>query len=796
MEDSLAATRSRRSNAGTRLKQLIALEEQQQKQSTPQRTFMGETDDDENVRLLFQEDGEDDEFVDEDVDNENLIGIDDSEEEEEGEGEGDDVEGEGGDIEGEDAAEQIEGEEADDSQTETRKRTLDDDDVLSNSDISDSDSDDMEGEKELVQLQKKKRSKTVIPAIKLVETAKPAKKASLLISSKTLLYQDRRASSRTSALENKQALITKLQESEERYKSSKPVVRRIKHVELTQEEKLAEAVETEIMNVQSLNEFRKLEIVKKERQRQLLMLRRKKLTNVIRFVSEVNWISPMDEVKKERARVDVMNAKMKGRKRRYAEDVYEYVRVPGDVDLELPLMKEEKRLEELKAIEDELERMDQADKERARILASNQPQESETDDAKTTEAAETKTDNVPKANEINESEWSQDPKPAVVNDEPEAVVVDEVPDDKVVVKEEKIEVEPFEESSEGKKKENEPVDVEVGGTVDKDEPIDLVPASVEADDVSFGSIESKDANVDSIEPKNDTLSEPKDVAADSIELKDVTTDSTELKKGTDSIELKDITADSTELKDVTPGSTEPKELPVFVKEEPTETGIKQEDEEEAEAAVEEDNELGTFEGPLQKIARNNLFLINFDTELDKSSIRKVIIGDNLLAPSRRFKDLKPVIRIGRKGYTAVVPQVDELFRSSEDIDETHKFFDELKRLPRLGTQQVFDETEETDEQQSDMPIVIRTEAPTGIYLSHNNNKKNCLISGKEVRYFDPHNGIPYDSVETYKNLKDIELGLIPWYSLTEDIEDYGPVELYLGDRRGMRHASGVPEGFD
>ena len=75
--------------------------------------------------------------------------------------------------------------------------------------------------------------------------------------------------------------------------------------------------------------------------------------------------------------------------------------------------------------------------------------------------------------------------------------------------------------------------------------------------------------------------------------------------------------------------------------------------------------------------------------------------------------------------------------------------------------------------------------------------KICMISGTEVKYFDPTTGIPYSSVEAYKILKSIEQGQIPWLSLTNESNDTGNVELYLGCRDGTaRHAQGVPEGFD
>ena len=82
--ESLIATRARRSNAGSRLKQLLELEEQSNEITTTRNQFV--TEDDENVDLLFQEDGDDEEFIDEDVDNANLEGIDEDSDEDDEDG--------------------------------------------------------------------------------------------------------------------------------------------------------------------------------------------------------------------------------------------------------------------------------------------------------------------------------------------------------------------------------------------------------------------------------------------------------------------------------------------------------------------------------------------------------------------------------------------------------------------------------------------------------------------------------------------------------------------------------------
>jgi vacuolar protein sorting-associated protein 72 len=217
----------------------------------------------------------------------------------------------------------------------------------------------------------------------------------------------------------------------------------------------------------------------------------------------------------------------------------------------------------------------------------------------------------------------------------------------------------------------------------------------------------------------------------------------------------------------------------------------------------EDEDREVFEGPAQKVARQTIFFVDFEEDnknykLTDTNIRSFLFGPQALLPaSRRFKDLKTIARIGvvDNPYSTVKQEEDKLFQPVSKITEEDEMFDSLKRLPRLGIKhEVVEEVEEDTEKEA-ATIVIKTEAPTGLYLP-NNNKKNCVISGTEVKYFDPSNGIPYSSVETYRFLKTIEQGNIPWYSFTTETNDTGAVEIYLGNREGNRHAKGVPDGFD
>ena len=200
---------------------------------------------------------------------------------------------------------------------------------------------------------------------------------------------------------------------------------------------------------------------------------------------------------------------------------------------------------------------------------------------------------------------------------------------------------------------------------------------------------------------------------------------------------------------------------------------------------------------MQRIAQNTIYLIDFDERIDLQKAKAAIFGEQALLPaSRRFKDLKTILHIGKvDAYATIKPERDILLEPVTELSEDDPIFDDLKKLPRLGVKQTIIEDIKQDVETETTSIVLKTEAPTGLYLP-NGNKKNCLMSGTEVKYFDPSNGIPYSSVETYKLLKSIEQGLIPWLSIGSDVDDIGSVEIYLGSRDSVRHANGVPEGFD
>ncbi|KAI5969838.1 hypothetical protein CANMA_001128 [Candida margitis] len=777
--ESLMATRVRRSNAGSRLKQLIELEGEANEVEKSPSQFT--TEDDENVNLLFQDDEDDQEFVDEDMEEESLL--DEQDEDEEGSGKtGDMIPPDSGD-------------ERDEAGEETQE--VNSDDVLSDSDLSASESDESEGEKELQKQERirKRRKKTVIPQIKKVSEKPVVKrsKRSPLVTSDSLLMSSRRSSSRASAVESKQALIDRLKESEERKAKYVPVER--KYVkELTQAERLAQAAETEKENIESLNRFKEQEIVKKERQRQSLLSKRTKLQNVLRWVSKGIYVTPNEEVAEARRQFELYMKKRKrlGKKKKGNEDEVAVIRAPFSIDYSSPYQRaladakkraqeeEEDRLESIncllmkKVIEheskgdtlttSEVEIIDQKEedgntsdsKQTDQIKVKTEPSEEGENSGDGVTLVETRVDDKFKE-DLTLEEHLKAPEPhGTVEDSTEASkgTSDANNEDKSETKDEGI-VANGEEQNDDLKKGNEEAPTEP-------------PAGSE----SFINLANKEALsiTESHSPKrvkfadelNDKESRPSPIKQESTE-------------DTPNNEVSEISSvEGTPIPD--------DHLPNDTTDDQTYKEI--------------------FEGPIQKVSRNTIYLADFDEDkrqfrLTASNVKQILFGEqSLWSAARRSNEVKNLLRIGKQENpyaTKKDNRENDLFTPISELNEDDPMFDELKKLPRLGIQQDIVEVAENDEENDSAEIVIQTEAPTGLYLP-NGNKKVCMVSGTEVKYFDPSTGMPYSSVDVYRTLKLIESGQAEWLGL--DATDNGPVDLYLGFKgENAKHAKGVPEGF-
>lgn len=874
--DGLVRTRARRANAGSRLKQLIELEESA---SGIKQALLSE--DDENVQLLFQEDADDAEFEEEE-----------ESEQEEGSDEERDEEAEGAQEE-EDEILDPKKEAAQLQEEEEEDQAVNSDDVLSDSDLSVSENDDSEGERELEKEERakkrKSRHKTIIPAIKrpkvVTQKKQPSKKPDF--SSDAFMYSERRSSSRKSAVQNKQALLEKLKQDETRRAALSPVIR-VKERDLTQEERLAQALETEKANTISLHAFLEQEIVKKERQKMMFQQRRPKLRNVVRLSSFASFVSPVDEIEDARHLQDLFDRKRRGRRRKPLHEDPDIKR-PGDVDKELPYYKkemaemkrlEEEKLEEKRKLEEaRAEKRHQLDlkrkERRLRLEAERQerkrikeerlkefedvditnpkfsadyqalqdeiknletPLPEEEDEESQSHIDVDRQEDSNKEGTI-ESEGEDKSSPKTQPEETTAPVLD------VKSSDEKDPEDTNRQSEEASpevveiKTENDQRNKESDNAKNEDDmDIDSAPQDVEKEEGEQASLkadEDKSAKespnatpADQNEDKAEYGSLPqsnKDTSATPADSVRATPEQTlDTEKGTEALDTegKPSDADSGQKEGLVENDEKVKVEKKVTFEEGVDSKDKDEDpvplkEENDEDEVEEEDYVAqyyrpgpdgfVYEGPVQYVARNMVYLIDFDEEertwrLPESTIKSALFGEgSLMGASRRFKDVETVLRSTTRNenpYAAPKEEKeDDLYQAVTDITEDNAMFDDLKRLHKLGARVEDEEEEEEEHKEEENVVHIKTEAPTGLYLP-NGNKKICLISGKEVRYFDPTTGVPYDSVEDYKVIKSIEAGAIPWYSIPKDQNTYGAAEIYLNRREGTRHAKGVPEGFD
>ncbi|CAH6718599.1 vacuolar protein sorting-associated protein 72 [[Candida] jaroonii] len=737
-DEFLTTTRERRANAGSRLRQLLDLENDTKPSVSK---FISE--DDENVNLLFQEDEDDGEFEESESEEE-------EDEDDQEDNENNDVEVENGDEEqAGDEEEEEEGNAADELLSDA---PIDSDHDLSDSDISLSDDDEYEGERELEKQEKQKKRKKLnklVPQIKKFKNdAKPKPKKR--VTSESLLSSVRK-SSRSSAIENKEALVEKLRRDEKRRENTAPIIR-IKQRELTQEEKLAEAVETEKQNIISLELFRQQEVVKKERQKHLLQSRRKKLVDIVRFLSIQEYITPNQEIELARNLYWSLTTKSKRRNLKKIQRDYDIdlSRVPGEIDKSLPYYIEEQKQKEL---------------EEAEIAVS----------VDITEGSENGNGSV----EVNGSEGAENENGLVEVNGSEVVGNGKEAEEVKDVEMRDVEMNDVEMKDMG-------VNNEANGHENKD--VEIQNGHIE--NVENGHIEES-RNGTNEQVSSDGIVEngqDKSLVTEESQISEVKTTESEPipePKETDEETRKTVT--------FAEGVKEPNEPIKEMSEEPSEEVTDTQDNED-----EEEEEI--FEGPAQKICRNYINLIEFtaDKPLNDINMKRFVFGeDAALTGSRRFKDLKTILRIGNAGnpYAKIKETKDELFTPVTDLTEDNAMFEELNRLPQLGIrQEIVEETTETND--NDSNIRINTEAPLGLYLP-NGNKKICLITGTEVKYFDPSIGVPYSDVDTFKFLTSIENGNIPWYNFDGEYNDTGATELYLGSRDGvLRHARGVPEGFD
>ncbi|GME79413.1 unnamed protein product [Ambrosiozyma monospora] len=193
-----------------------------------------------------------------------------------------------------------------------------------------------------------------------------------------------------------------------------------------------------------------------------------------------------------------------------------------------------------------------------------------------------------------------------------------------------------------------------------------------------------------------------------------------------------------------------------------------------------------YEGPPQYVARNLISLEEFSTQLN---VKKLLLGEQSLLPGSHRDPHAQNICIIKRDLQGDINL--KKMRNSRD-----RAFQKLLRLPRFGEDYQIVEDSKAEKTEEEIKIQITTPAPLGIYLP-NGNKKKCLIDGGKATYYDPSNGVPYNSVEGFKVLKKLADGGFYWNQIDAggiNSKYRGGIGCYFGEVDG-RHAKGVPEGF-
>lgn len=264
-DDLLVNTRKKRANAGSRLKQLLSAE------GVPE----------EDVDLLFVEDEDDKEYE---------SGSEDSEEQEDQEEEEEQEEQQSTLVESETVEQQNDTESGDEEEPPN-------DEMFSDSSDESSSQESDQGEKDLQKQEraKKQKKKFIVPKIKQPAVSKPkVKKVYKAPKADALLSETRRQSSRSAAVQNKLSLVERMKGEEKRRSSVIPAVR-VEYKEMTQEERLEEALETEKYNVSTLNKYKEQEFDKQKKKRELMQNKRRKLTDVMTVKTFVKYVEIEEE---------------------------------------------------------------------------------------------------------------------------------------------------------------------------------------------------------------------------------------------------------------------------------------------------------------------------------------------------------------------------------------------------------------------------------------------------------------------------------------------------------------------
>lgn len=752
-EEMLIATRSRRSNAGNKMQKLLEQERKEMKERTA-------VLDDDEINLLFQEDEDDEEFT---VDN---------------------------------------------------KRKRDEDEEFSESnDESEEEEDEEAGERELQRQEKKKRKlaqKKKVPVIKKRQKEEaPSKPQYDQPSAESLLLKTRRTSKRSSVVANKLQVYEKLSQAEKKRKEIQERIRKHKQkqaeVEITQEDRLREAEETERINLLSLNKFKEQEISKK--QTRMALHQRKKMDfkpgeMVIRILTTDWLINPLMEVE-DREYWEQQLAKRHKKKKKYTRrkkgktEGEEVNNVTSEDD---KAINKSENVHEKKpnGIENSPDgenvsesrnlTQDGALPESQITITGQQPSEPVKDVitpiGSTKNAIPNHLESPSVNSQIDERINSSDTAGTEGNSATEGTnskntIQEEIKGtweeiDGVHTEYDKIQRQPN--STSGKVITSMEELEEIGEkdpllSCESDDVIGASPSNEKLDVEDRHHVESKKSTSFTEGSEHPPIKSEHD--GDQNVQKQVSFASR------DEIVLIDANVPPDRISPVTEHSADADHIKSEMEETP------ETDDPAEEKAVE------FLEGPQQLVGRNFVTLYTYPEETPMvHDVRTYLFGPQWSRPlNSRSQEVELVAKITNNDRgMAWTDVINSPLIPDYSVLDKFSGFGEYDKTPS---------TEVVEETNKELELDIKTEAPTGVFFP-NGVRKKCLITNRECQYFDPKNGVPYADVEAYKTIQELQ------DPIGEDgtTESPHPRFKWFGFARGgiyldiqQRAANGVPEGF-
>lgn len=766
-EEFLMSTRKRRSNAGNKMKRLLEQELEDVRSKTEQLNA-------DELDLLFQEDAEDEDFENNNASSEH-----------------------------------------DDTQElEVALEGNDEDMIFSESEDESTDQGEEDGENALQnqeKLNKRRRMKRKAPVVirrKPVTSASDrgsqfskTKIASELLKAESLLISNRRTSKRSSVVANKLEVYEKLSQAEKKRKIIQERIKKHKELQkeeiLTQADRMRMALETEKLNLLSLNKYKEQEVSKK--QSRLAFQQRQKMKfkpgeTVLRRLATTWTVTPLMEIE-DKNYWDEQLKKREKRKKKYPRKQQRKQSPESTTKVEESKSTQKKEEPEKKEVAPNITQEDSLE---GKIGTRESPvtTSSEQDPGKVSNE-ELKKENIDKIIDNEEASEVHLGKP--LSDHSITEGNSDLADSKVQSSKLNAEKECNSGHSES---------LNLEGQSGLHSMVSLTKEGGFSKDADLKSLNNCDSEVSrDVQPKLDAsstiLKQDEDVEKVNIQRNIDAKSSSEY-----SVNEREENAQQTSEEldsDIRPKQVSFIEQPqitlinsndtpsVISASVPT-TGSPITDQGEEEniempdmVEKTENEEAPPLEGPAQLVSKNFVTLYTFSGDACNVDIRNELFGTQWSsAANQRSSNVETICKLSMSQDVIGLAEKSHLSLDLSFLEDFPAFGEYGKKvIHNIGTGL-----------SKELEIEIKTSPPSGVFLP-NGVRKKCLITNKDCQYFDPKNGVPYSDVEAYKIIQELQ---DPVGTGTED--DLKPHFQWFGFANGgiyldvrQKPAKGVPEGF-